>query len=1103
MALPKPFENIKNSDKRIAIFGKFSRNPNVTVFKLHAGAPEFNPAKTDEELEKLEKQGRLSETDLFRLLQPSLVSIQDGPAAAVQMGEDRWNGYSFIAPSEFKEGKAADHPLGLDSAILQGVDLSSDRELDGHQKIQAAGARLFKDLVDDLTAVAPFQHPNFAKALFSLGSVYLVRRLKEVEAAFERWSGAQAQNFAASSLLVRALICHPADLSSAIQAYWDVAIEHEGIAPENRPRAGKVVEEAIRDLRRALSQGEPFEESRDALLKELTLSANLPWLKAMDGGEWRIPGASGDGDGTSLQGYYRSFRKHSDRIHQAMRTPSFGSYLVCYLAAKYSPHGMVNAGSAAREMARLGVLEQKEKRVVGLSSEEAAQVDAIARQAQEEYTLEGENLEALKGNQNYVNGRAIGAKLIRGTLMVSPRFTREELADYVEARFETVAKLAGGSIQEILINLKATSAIYIPLYYSILRLSSDVSVEDAQETLKNDGDLGEESLTLVDDVFTKIEKSGNVRENVLQQFVIAYCKISEAYFATQFADNVVEIDKESETIRNLYRLRRDLEVTGSGSGAGTAGTTLTHPQIVECQSDGEREEIKEALKKSHSLEANDRMPQSTPVRSAEPSPDGLPLGKSASLLLDGQVVPGASVTSRGDDGLVFKGISKGQAAVINEGKATAKPEGDEDADAILLTDVQIAENEMESFDDVVGASEKLSDKMKQIAESFIGEGKGDADIRAELRQQWRAFLAGEYLLSAPDGAVALGKDDVSLSLRVILEMIATLPTDQPDCYQIDVALGEPILRDINLSEAYRLSMGNEKEQMDSVLQYHYDLCGRFEEINDYVNDLNDLRKFVTEVGNSVEVIVVNQTLTEHLDNPEFKKTVFGSEMPGFVYISGQGGLENELAAKLSARKFKNDMVVPVVSPMAGLASVDVSLPEGADRISNYKNHRLPFLASMIKAGSSFGAITSEALEPFVDTVTDEWVELSGIELAPDLTFSELAIGIWCNNFLNPLYEAKLMSFVLAACRIAGDENFDNLDERLKEIVEKFETGTLNGIFDGLALDESKCIDLFKSIEVKVADAYRRPGGNSMVSFKNGIKLGREIEFKEESWMANF
>jgi len=189
---------------------------------------------------------------------------------------------------------------------------------------------------------------------------------------------------------------------------------------------------------------------------------------------------------------------------------------------------------------------------------------------------------------------------------------------------------------------------------------------------------------------------------------------------------------------------------------------------------------------------------------------------------------------------------------------------------------------------------------EQKFDDLVGESLKDKD---DLMMRLHTLVLGEYMLAAPKGDIALDTADLSKMSGLIFDMVRHI--GNPKIKQLfenkpsnDLNEG---LEAINLSKYYPVSKADE---LNTVLQYHYDVCGDLLSLRNYVGEIDELSHIfkVLRYDNSVEIQVINQTLEEHVNC-----TVSNNELllcndnirdhhALFVYLTAQSDAQNGLAS---------------------------------------------------------------------------------------------------------------------------------------------------------------------------------------------------------------
>jgi len=193
---------------------------------------------------------------------------------------------------------------------------------------------------------------------------------------------------------------------------------------------------------------------------------------------------------------------------------------------------------------------------------------------------------------------------------------------------------------------------------------------------------------------------------------------------------------------------------------------------------------------------------------------------------------------------------------------------------------------------------------EQQFDHLVGKSLQDQD---DLMMRLHTLVLGEYMLAAPKGTVALDTADLSKMSGLLFDMVRRIGNpkvkelfaNQPSSELLDdPKVG---LKTINLSQYYPVSKAND---LNTVLQYHYDVCGDLLSLRDYVREIDELRRVfdVLRHDNSIEIRIINQTLEEHVNCTQSNNELLlcnDDEMDHqalFVYLTAQSDAQNGLAS---------------------------------------------------------------------------------------------------------------------------------------------------------------------------------------------------------------
>ncbi len=290
------------------------------------------------------------------------------------------------------------------------------------------------------------------------------------------------------------------------------------------------------------------------------------------------------------------------------------------------------------------------------------------------------------------------------------------------------------------------------------------------------------------------------------------------------------------------------------------------------------------------------------------------------------------VPIKGDYELQVDGDTVGKATITTETQNNAVPTiagtlNTDDLDAIASDDKLTLSKGKQNFDwqakerddllpivreyrglkpkDVAGNElwQQQAETEKQF-EHLVGQSLKDQD---DLMMRLHTLVLGEYMLAAPKGAIALDTADLSKMSGMIFDMVRHIGNpnlkelfeNQPSSELLD----DPKrgLKAINLSKYYPVSKSNE---LNTVLQYHYEVCGDLLSIREYVRDIDELRRAFSALRHDkeLEIRVINQTLEEHVNCTQSNNELLlcndetRDHHSLFVYLTAQSDAQNGLAS---------------------------------------------------------------------------------------------------------------------------------------------------------------------------------------------------------------
>ncbi|MEK8021976.1 MAG: hypothetical protein VSS75_034300, partial [Candidatus Parabeggiatoa sp.] len=193
-------------------------------------------------------------------------------------------------------------------------------------------------------------------------------------------------------------------------------------------------------------------------------------------------------------------------------------------------------------------------------------------------------------------------------------------------------------------------------------------------------------------------------------------------------------------------------------------------------------------------------------------------------------------------------------------------------------------------------------KDEQQFDKFVAKGLIDQD---DLMMRLHTLVLGEYMLAAPEGQVPLDTADLSKMSGLIFDLIRhignpkveALFENQPSKELLDdPARG---LKAINLSQYYPVS---DSAELNTVLQHHYAACKELLSMQDYVREIEQVRRTfdLLQHDKHIEIMLINQTLEEHVNCTQSNNEVLlcndddRDHHALFIYLTAQSDAQNGL-----------------------------------------------------------------------------------------------------------------------------------------------------------------------------------------------------------------
>ena len=639
--------------------------------------------------------------------------------------------------------------------------------------------------------------------------------------------------------------------------------------------------------------------------------------------------------GRTLVDYYNLYMEHSANLHRFVRSPILHSHVFLWLMSKYERIVDGDSRKAAEKAYEMGVAGAGIDRILGESSEKVEERRKGIFQGSEELIKEieadlkpkeSEFLKQLREYQAMLN-EAVFSHVFRD----SRRFSREELLVMLENLFAGVVDVTSGKVGDILRDAIDFGMEYRSLYQRLLGIlasGDDQAVIRAEIGKLAKAEDNERRRSALEKVAAVLANTGDdeerLREVGLETFSHQVGHSVTGKFIKECLASRTELESSTQKNRDLYFLASIL-----GGRVGKVHERAAESVLAPMSGDSERaEDAETAVRKKVEINATSVAKSGASV--AVPLSEGLKAAFGEArrgVEYDIRVKPTTTAEEDADPkpklakrvGTV-KVTSREQRINIDEEIVYELADGDvpelefelvsNDADGADASggngkeDAETEELEIPDVDkeEALGEVRRiLEDGRKRYARArtvdrHVGELSTYAGLREQLRllsanvdksdldevvrtiAQRRLFALsfGEIIAAAPDNESFLGKQDISQTLALMLEVVKELGNREnkhlvnakPDD-ESDKALGprekggpRPTL---NLSRFFRVP--DDKREGTKVIQnainYHQTLCESVQQVKDHLEDMRDLRVIADGMPSDTRLVVINRTLDEY------------------------------------------------------------------------------------------------------------------------------------------------------------------------------------------------------------------------------------------------
>jgi hypothetical protein len=903
---------LKKSNTTLAIMGRFSQQDGSRryVFSNSNG-----------------RDGKISVVDLFNQLKPELCTSTTGQS--VTIGETIFNSYKLTTP--LKPGKdATSQPILFDSPLLNSSVYSNGEAL----KMQAQGKQVLQQLLGNLDTIAYFTQSEFTKSLLKIAEHYLVKEAnrnlddshKPLIAESEQWEQTIYSDLSFCSMMVQYLTAYEQD-ETAIETNFKrylKSLKNDSTDSKSDLYTNEQVEQLAKALAKCkrvmLDQSE-----EDPIWRELATTGSFSWLKdyASDPAYGlNSPQLAQKAGNKKFLAYYRVFIDASDEVHRLVRTQAIHPSIFCWLAGKYQKWESTTTTQAAQKMYEIGVKGQNEKRIRTESKKQLIQYWQNIKKIEIASKLQTQ-LNESGLIESYDRFAEIVQDQIYNVLLPSRVFTRKELSSRATNLFKVLSQLAGGKVGEIIQQNDQFNELFVTFYRTILTIDEDATREYFEKRLTAEAEKKKDKLAKFSNFQIKefiqsvIEKATeapgekDLKTKVTETFVSQFAEVSKNRFAKDFLDNLDQIKEDEFRATILYELRNQQQVS-SEQQEGSAGAPVysvsdnSIPELT--QKELLTEKRQKNLEKTYSA-AIDNSFKSRIIPIVSESFTSLPEGTKGELIgPKGEqcgtvtVLPNQQMEVNVDDPQKGQNLTEGQIKVNRE-KGENPTEGQTEVNKVEEDNYNIADipeiqalaneivHESKKLDALQGNVGQLSERMDTILKKYTSEEN------KLFNKSLRSLLLCEYILAAPKGTTALDKEDTGNILGLMVDIVEHLGEKDDPKILDGVLIGDkklqPLLEKINLSKYYP---AEDFKQISTIFQYQRQLCEELNKVQEYLQELAELKSFFEIMQpTDLKIVVIDSTVAEYgdINNIDPNDFCFNVDSPSIVYLTAQSGVTSD------------------------------------------------------------------------------------------------------------------------------------------------------------------------------------------------------------------
>jgi hypothetical protein len=787
--------------------------------------------------------------------------------------EELFEGFRVICPCDYEPVDGKDKPNSLPLA-----DTPLEDELArGETEARTIGGRLFVELLDLLDKIMPFWHPNFDR-LLTEGFCFFVEHVESKREEAVMITDVRAVAYRAS--VNRALLSFLRGNASEAKAFFEEC-EKEG----NSAQATALREGAQRYKRALVSDtGGPREAPDFADV----LNTNMNWQAYI--AAQPIPTRSG----ASLVELYRQYVTTALRLDQLTKCEPLIAMMIVWYFSKISSG---EAGQVAQDLFEKLYKENKLWRP-RLSSEELA-----ADEATFEALLKTRYAQLVKGEKKgerssaailYRNYMREMIEYRRETWRIPRRYTRGAIVADTVTRLLALAAERVPELQKTIQEGKTALDELGKSYRAFEAIAGEhLTIESLSTALKEQGvpaDM-EQWLTAFREQHGKL-KGADLTAAFKESFNTKVAELQDERIAAFIAKEGGKIDQDLELLKAIYMTQLQggvdnvVGLVEGGSHLGVRRAEESGQKTTQTQSGHGAQPLYRRL-----------------LGQVAQTYGGGPAGDSA------ERVKSESAQNSGDAEKESEEAPKtsGQAPPPADPPAAQTKAGRSDFPFFL----DIEEAQLKGADDNADRREK---RFEHMAERLDAGDRALEDLRAELlagglgaasRGLLRAVLLGEFFLGGVGSMSPLEKNDTSLGVAILLEMVehigASRDYEDPNRRlllhrdargsSVDPKCGA---LEVNLPNFWQTGKGPAeavarlKVLVNSWLRLASGVLG----LRSYIEDMREVRRLVDALrgDDRLHLTLVNETLLKHVktEHPFFSVPLKGAEPPvGVVYLTRQ------------------------------------------------------------------------------------------------------------------------------------------------------------------------------------------------------------------------